>query len=256
MIRELKSTLSQKGFFANSENKHFTLSKVPKQQWVNLTFMDRVLSRNQIKTEHFDEEADAIPFFMDFGDSMLQQMKDQVDGKFLQDRNKDSKIIKKRDDNEFLDESLGSLEKLLGQLPATLAALDSDHERRARSTSESLLALLKQSSSFEIDHFFKQHTMFDSDNCVRLVKLFSLILETPSDDFDLKCVLLKTFLEAAADQLIRLRTGSPVVTARVRAALARIKSVLDACQSQNEESFAEVASVLERIVNRWRPEKM
>lgn len=256
MLRELQSTLNQKGFFTNSQNKHFQLSKVPKQKWINLTYMDRILARNQIKTEDFDEEANAIPFFMDFGDSMLQKMKEQVEGKFLEEDNKGSKIIKKRSDNEFLDESLNDLERLLTEISPELVPLEPEQAKRSRSACDSLFALLKRGSSFEIDHFFKQQSMFEPENCLRFVKLFSTILDSPSDDFDFKCVLLKTFLESAADQLMKIREQSPIAKTRTTKSLSKIKSVLDSCQAQNEQSFAEVASVLERIVNQWKPEEI
>lgn len=211
--------------------------------------MDKIISRNQIKLQDFDEDANALPFFMNFGDSLLDQMKDEIEGKFIQKKNKESKIIKKRDDNEFLDESVDQLERLLHLIPESLMQLPLEQKTQLNETFSDLFEILKTISSFEIDHFIKKQTMFEPENCIRFLKFFSYLFTNNSDDFDFKSVLLITFLESAADQLIQLRKNSPMAKDRILALLGEIQTVLVECNNQNEDSFMEVMVVLERLAN-------
>lgn len=250
MLEEVETKLSCNGFASKSqESGNFLLSKVPKQQWINLTYMDQIIARNQIKLKDYDEEANALPFFMNFGDSLLEQMKDELEGNFIQKNNKESKIIKKRDDNEFLDESVDDLEKLLNLIPKSLMQLPNSENSNLHKTFDSLFEILKSLSSFEIDHFIKKQTMFESENCIRFLKFFSYLFKNKKNDFDFKSILLKTFLESGADQLIQLRKNSPITKDRVLALLKEIHMVLIECHSENEDSFMEVMVVLERLAN-------
>jgi hypothetical protein len=246
----VQTGLSENGFGEKTNKEQFLLSNVNKEQWINLTFMDKIISRNEIKLQDFDEEANAIPFFMDFGDSLLKQIKDELDGKFIQSKNKESKIIKKRDENEFLDESVNDLEKLLHQIPSHFLKLDETKQTQMERTCLSLFESLKTVSSFEIDHFFKKETMFDAENCIRFLKMFNTLFSTHSKDFDFKCVLLKTFLEGAADQLISQTKENPLSKRHLTPLLKNIEKVLLQCQQDNEQSFRESLVILQELVNK------
>jgi hypothetical protein len=212
--------------------------------------MDKIISRNEIKLTDFDEEANAVPFFMDFGDSLLQQMKDELEGKFIQSKNKESKILKKRNENEFLDESVNDLERLLSQIPTDLQLMKQGSSKQVQEICFSLFNSFKSISSFEIDHFIKKETMFDETNCLRFLKMFSVLFSHSSNDFDFKCVLLKTFLESAAEKLISLRKEKSIFKNVLISLLKNIESVLNTCQEDNEQTFRESIVILQDIVNK------
>lgn len=239
--------MQEGGFARDNPQKAFLLSDVPKQKWENLAYFDKVLSRNQIALKDFDEEVDATPFFLDFGHSLLQQMKDELEGKFVQSKNKESKILKKREDNEFLDEAVDRLEQILQNIPSFLPEKGVP-DAQTENLFHELFELLKSLSSFELDHFIKRQTAFDSDNCVRLLRVFHFCFSHSPADFDFKCALLKAFLEAAADQLLQLKGKSPLTVSL----LSSISKVLTNCLDHNEEVFLEVKVVLESISNQTR----
>ena len=248
MIEKMTNQQKKQDFYSKLESSDFLLSKVPKEQWANLSYIDKIISRNEIKLEDFDEEKNATPFFLDFGDSLLQQMKDELEGKFVQDQNKSSKIIKKRADNEFLDESVDQMGKLLSQI-STNGLEEIGTKETTSKIYKDLFELLKGQSSFEIDHFIKRETMMNPENAIRLLRMFAYLFENNRKDFDFKCVLLKSFLESSADPLLQIIKESPLEKMQLQKLFEKIKVTIKTCSSQNESSFTQVVVVLERIIN-------
>ena len=185
---------------------------------------------------------------MDFGDSMLQKMKDERDGKFLSDKQPESKILKKHDENKFLDESVDPLQSLLLKIPLHVS---SKHKLNSKSDAafKEMFEILKSMNSFEIDHFIKRETMFDVENCHRLLVFFSRIMKSGSTDFDFKAILLKVYLEAAAEKLINSSNDSQLGSEGTKRLLTGVKDLLGTCQRKYNSQFLEVTTILERLSN-------
>ena len=206
--------------------------------------MDRLIVRNQIKEENFDEEAEDLPFFLDFGDSTLNKMKEQQEGKFASDKNIKSKIIKKRDANEFLDEEVDTLQSLLAQIPIKRTITP-----EVSQIYQNIFDILKNKNSFEIDHFIKRETMFDAENCLRLLNFFHFILTSDQTHFDLKNLLFKIFIESSCEKFLNIKSNGEYEIKEIRKSLNEIRTVFKGCQDQYEDDFLELTTILEIVSN-------
>ena len=208
-------------------------------QWGNLNYMDKVITRNEIKLEKYNEEESDLPFFLDFGDSLLEQIKKDSENIFSE--NKESKILKKFDENKFLEENTEDVSKIFCKISLDIKKINKELYSK-------LFDSFKKMNSFEIDHFIKKETMFEYTNSLKLINFFSFIFKENNEDFDFKLLIFKVFLQSAAEQLVlnlQDNVGKKIYTTK----LEEIKEYIEEEYERSFNEFIEVTTVLELLTN-------
>ena len=245
-LSKIESTLEENKFdMETGVSYNPKMTSLPQEKWSNLRFLQKVISRNKIKEQNIaSEELDDLPFFLDIADPTFKMDNDKANGGFFGQDSK-NQIIRKRDDNKFLDQDNETLESLLSKIPMADSKLDASKTAGLIQTSKSLLEALKAQNSFAIDHFLRKEAMLNSENCSRLLVFFSVIFKQHLDDFDFKVTLAHIFLESGAHHLIAARTDSN--------SIRLLKSLQE---STNENSyqigreFFFIQSELQRVANK------
>lgn len=247
LLEKIKSQLNENKFDEEAGTGYdLKLTDLPQEKWSNLRYLQKVITRNQIKEANIQKEnLEDLPFFLDAEDSTFGMNHDEARGKFF-GQIKKTQIIRKRDENEFLDQENESLESLLARIPTQPEAVTP--QNKLLPICEKLLESLKEKNSFAIDHFLRKEAMMSPENCMKLLTFFSLIFEHHQADFDFKVTLAQVFLESGVHHLIG-EGGEGREGEKISERLGVLRDCVGWKTQEIEREFFCIKSELQRVAN-------
>ena len=167
---------------------NLTFSDVPISKWKTLLYFDQISHRNELEASKF-EQTEELPFFLKFGDSLLDSIEQQTKGTLEETPKPNaSKQTRHLEENQLI-EDLG--DEVVKQLNRIRVGPEQDSGNRI--VCVDLLKQLKSYSPAETDYFIKRATVFNSEQTFKLLVFFEFCLAIPTD-YDFKNALFKYFL--------------------------------------------------------------
>ena len=145
------------------------------------------MARNELDKKQFDTTAEEeLPFFLNFGESYLDQIKQEtVDTLEPQLGKRVKRQTKELDSNELIDRLGDPVERALQKICIDESKKQQNHKK----VYSDLFNILKDLSAPEIDYFIKKNLFSDEKTALRFAKFFK-----EKTEFDCKQALLKHFL--------------------------------------------------------------
>ena len=149
------------------------------------------MARNELDKKQFDTTAEEeLPFFLNFGESYLDQIKQEtVDTLEPQLGKRVKRQTKELDSNELIDRLGDPAERVLQKICIDESKKQQNHKK----VYSDLFNILKDLSAPEIDYFIKKNLFSDEKTALRFAKFFAFCFKEKTE-FDFKQALLKHFL--------------------------------------------------------------
>lgn len=194
LLRELEAEANK----VLAEHPGLQFSDVPLTKWKPLLHYDSIARRNELDVSKF-EETEEVPFFLKFGESLLDTIDQKTKGT-LEEAPKPvaTKQMPKLEENELIERSGDQVTRILSNV-------DTKAKPAAKANSAAfseLLELFKGYSAGEVDYFVKKAALFDSQQALKLLAFFEWGF-TRNEDFDFKTALFRYFLTVGSLELLR-----------------------------------------------------
>lgn len=173
-------------------NSGIEFSRVPITQWKPLVNYQLMEKRTELDPSKFEEQEE-LPFFLKFGESILDKIGQQTNGS-LEEAPKPvaSKQLKKLEENELMESAGDPLSKLLSRVDLKEKA----GKRHSEKLFGEVLDQLRGYSAGEIDYFLKKATMFDAENAVKFLAFSEWAFQRPTD-YDFLIVVFRYFVSVS-----------------------------------------------------------
>ena len=200
---------------------------IPQNKWMPLNYIDAIEKRNKPEKTQTVE----VPFFLDF-DNPLNRIKQEMESEVMKKETAiKSKIVKTTKKNEHLEDASKKPSLLLAAIPG-----DQLGSKESKRMMRELFALLCTQSASYINYFMRSCVFEDAGNVDKMLYML-LVVMRDSGDFDIKTVMLKSFIEAGYSYVGD--SSGPI--------LSRLYSVYSSKISSLSSSYDYVYCMLDRL---------
>ena len=191
---ELKQAISAKAIQCLKRGKlapaRVSFSEVPMSKWRGLLDIELLMAHNELGEKNFEAVEEETPFFLNFGESYLDKINQEVlDTLEPKAEKRIKRQTKDLDKNEMIDMLGDPIDKAASKIDLS-APLNSPSNKAAF---DQLFTTLKELSAAEIDYMLKKTSFSDLAIVHKLLAFFCHLFQSKRE-FDFKQALLKHFL--------------------------------------------------------------
>lgn len=238
LIKEVSGIIDQDKKLTRDKSK-FKLEQEIK--WKQLNLIDNHELHNKLQEINFEEESNDLPFFLDFGDNILEQIKRETEGT-LEEKKGTRRVIRKYNREEITKQRGNELDLYIQKAASVnyqMIMKGGDKKDIEIEEFESIYKFLVDSSAKEIDLYFK--TTHLSEEVVRTLLAFCDYVSNKRERYAFNVSLIRNLMNVLYDKDFKEKK-------KLKLYLTRLHEKIQKNVEGFFEDYVEIQGVLENFI--------